>query len=124
MIDWLKDCLHGDSDEENTYYALDKCRTFNMIELAGPSNGWLIWSQDETFSLWIRFAVFASGGSDLDDSNVRMNCIFHGEGPSGNLRECRHTWWGENSEGYVFYPDGDIICAAFKVLAQWFDNMT
>ena len=25
-------------------------------------------------------------------------------------------------EGYIFYPDGRLISAAFKVLSEWFDD--
>lgn len=48
--------------------------------------------------------------------------VFHGGGPSGSLRELRHTYWGEpNNSGYIFYPNGALICAAFQHLKRWFD---
>ncbi len=45
--------------------------------------------------------------------------LFHGDGPSGSLRELRHTTWGES--GYIYYPNGLLISDAFKHLARWFD---
>lgn len=48
--------------------------------------------------------------------------VFHGNGPSGALRELRHTYWGDpNNAGYIFYPHGKLIADAFAKLDRWFD---
>lgn len=117
MIQWLKDCKGDDFSEESEFYSLDKMRgSFKVVPLRG--SGWLIVDDK---AMWIKFAVMEFERSETDDSNVQLDCIFHGEGPVGNLRECRHTYWGEN--GYLFYPDGRIIADAFKSLSQYFDEM-
>lgn len=76
---------------------------------------------------WICFAVLADvGGYSAEDGSIitEGSCIFYGEGPSGNLRECRHTYWGEeDNHGYIFYLDGRLITAAFRRLSEFFDEM-
>lgn len=47
--------------------------------------------------------------------------LFHGEGPSGTLRELRHTHWGHADDGYLHEPNGALIAAAFEALKRWFD---
>jgi hypothetical protein len=77
--------------------------------------------------LWVKFAVLEYIGGFIDNDGETLTegkCIFYGEGPSGNLRECRHTYWGEDdSGGYIFYPHGQLIIAAFKRLSEFFDDM-
>jgi len=72
----------------------------------------------------VSFAVFRfhSGPSTRNGVIVdgeKMSVVFHGSGPSGALRELRHTYWGEN--GYIFYPHGALIASAFAALKEWFD---
>lgn len=76
--------------------------------------------------LWHKFAVLSYVGGFIVDGGVELTegaCVFNGEGPSGNLRECRHTFWGQEDDGYIFYPDGRLITAAFACLSEFYDNM-
>lgn len=86
------------------------------------TNAWLLVKTD---GIHVKFGVFTFhdgpatvGGRVVDPE--RHLLLFHGEGPSGALRECRHTWWGEN--GYVHYPHFATIEAAFRELRRWFDG--
>lgn len=103
-------------------YPLDKFKeSFEVIELK-KDNAWLILKKED---FWFHFACVQFFMSDGDDTNVMVSVIFHGDGPSDVLRECRHTYWGDPSNsGYIFYPDGRIISAAFKELSKYFDEMT
>lgn len=74
--------------------------------------------------LHVSFVVFrfhcgpaTKNGVEVAGEKVQM--VFRGSGPSGSLRELRHTHWGE--DGYIFYPDAKLIAAAFDRLAEWFD---
>lgn len=67
----------------------------------------------------VSFVVFEFHSSDADGKNKRLARVFHGSGPSGSLRELRHTHWGD--DGYVFYPSAKTIAEAFAHLAKWFD---
>jgi hypothetical protein len=92
-------------------------------------NGVLLVRLPEEGGITVEFAVLGwSGGPSTD---VRTNevvapstyeMVFHGSGPSGGLRELRHTWWGAPDDGgYLFYPDFTLLEAAFKALRKWFD---
>lgn len=112
-VSWLK--AHEERDD--TVYLLSEMKKdFEVIDFGNDGYLVLNWST----SLWLQFAVlrFHTG---YDEERIFLSVIFHGEGAVGNLRECRHTWWGE--EGYIFYPDGDIITSAFKHLSKYFDGM-
>lgn len=116
MVDWLGDA--GGSDIDSTY-SLGKIKAqFDVRELT--RDGWLALHWDEE-RIWLKFAVLEFHTSDVNNENILVSCLFHGEGPTGSLRECRHTWWGE--DGYLFYPDGAIISAALKALSEHFDQM-
>lgn len=114
--DWL-----GPSNKNH----LDECtfsvdtlkKEFEVIEME-PENSWLVlfWDNEK---LWLKFAVLDFCSSDGDSSNVQATILFYGDGPSGNLRECRHTYWGEN--GYVFYPNRKTINLALEHLSKHFD---
>ena len=76
---------------------------------------------------WTEVALFewAGGPATKDGVEVEPSTftrVFHGGGPARILRELRHTYWGEpNNAGYIFYPNGKLICAAFEALKEWFD---
>jgi hypothetical protein len=72
----------------------------------------------------VDFAVFGfSYGPTIQDGvsvgGVKLYLVLHGDGPAGELRELRHTYWGD--EGYLFYPDVRVIVAAMAALKEWFD---
>jgi hypothetical protein len=116
MIDWLNSDHRGMSD--NIVYLLsevnDKCQ---IIEL--DNEGYLALVYDEESEFKLTFAVFTSNSSD--DKDTYLTVQFHGYGFTGGLRECRHTYWGE--DGYLFYPNGRVIRLAFKELSKYFDEM-
>jgi hypothetical protein len=78
----------------------------------------LNWDED-VFNL--DFAALSFIQSNFDGSNIMAECLFFGSGPTGGLRECRHTYWGE--DGYIFYPDGVVIAAALKELSEFYDDL-
>lgn len=117
-IDWME---WETTENGDVVYPLDKARAKYVVREIVP-DCWLVLDHLPTDdNIWLHFAVLDFNRSDGDGKNVLADCIFHGEGPVGNLRECRHTYWGEN--GYVFYPNGKRIAAAFKALAEFYDDM-
>jgi hypothetical protein len=75
--------------------------------------------------LYVDFIVFRchSGAATKDGVEVdgpKMQIVFRGEGPSGSLRELRHTWWGDD-ESYLPSIRPDEIIPAFEALKEWFD---
>ena len=69
----------------------------------------------------VEFEVFEFLHGPSTDGSIGAfyDVVFHGEGFAGALRECRHTWWGD--EGYVFYPSPELLASAFAALTEWFD---
>jgi len=76
----------------------------------------------------VEFAVFEwQGGPATDVSGAQVEAarfrrVFEGSGPSGALRELRHTTWGEDdAPGYLNSPSAKVIAEAFAQLRRWFD---
>lgn len=69
----------------------------------------------------VSFVVLDWAGAEgvTEGAPVVRQLVFRGCGPSGELRELRHTWWGE--DGYVHLPQGALIADAFAKLERWFD---
>lgn len=117
---WLRPRASEVNDHDMVYSLAEAKRNFTVIPLL--SSGYLVVHEEE--ELIVRFAVFYFSYSVCgQDESTMLNLIFHGEGPSGSLRECRHTYWGAEGEGYLFYPDGRVIAAAFKELSKYFNEM-
>lgn len=119
---------HPDHDKDGREYDLESIRAAASRCLDLPGEGILAVHLDAD-ELHVSFAVFrwSSGPSTRDGVEVdgrKMELLFCGDGPSGNLRELRHTYWGDGSEGregYLFDPPASLIVAAFAALREWFD---
>jgi len=104
------------NDEE--VYSLDKMKELSTEHVELPSNGHLFYYR-EADGLHLNFFVGGFHTSDVDNKNVVIDKIWTGCGPTGNLRELRHSFFGEN--GYIFYVNLDILEAASKDLRRYFD---
>jgi hypothetical protein len=79
---------------------------------------WVCW-HDEPPSPWAAFVFLASHSAEDVEGPYYATVLMVGEGILGNLRECRHTYWGD--EGYLFYPSAGQIRAMLDYLeAQGF----
>lgn len=111
MLDWIKKGHEG--------YLLDDAKArYDVMELDGEGYLVLNWDAEK---LWLNFAVLTFRCSASDGSDTELDVQFYGEGPSGALKECRHTYWGE--EGYLFYPNGKAITAGLKELSKYYDDL-
>lgn len=104
------------SDQGDDVYSLNFLK--NNYEVHELDEGYLVleW-HDPNSKSWLKFAAldfYCSNGSDIN-----LSLVFYGEGPSGDLRECRHTYWGE--DGYLFYPNKKVISSALTALSEFFD---
>ena len=112
----------GEHIGDATVYSLDGLRRDFDVRDLGP--GWLVLNHEKSGGNWLRFAVCEFRQSATDGSRTLVSVVFYGEGPGGKddpLRECRHTYWGE--DGYLFYPNGVVIAAALQALSEFFDEM-
>jgi hypothetical protein len=117
MIGWIPNSTTNENGE-SIYSLIELYAKFEAVRLC--QDGWMFLNWDEK-RFWLKFAVLQFYSSDADGNSVQLECVFHGEGPTGGLRECRHTWWGEG--GYIFYPKGKIITSAISELAKHFDDL-
>lgn len=116
MIEWMIGKA-SEIDEDEVIYSGDDIK-FEKIPLARGGLLVLNWNED---GLNLQFAVLRFYQSDLYGKNVLYQCLFHGCGPVGNLRECRHTYWGDG--GYIFYLSGELIMDSFKKLSRYYDDL-
>jgi hypothetical protein len=100
-------------------YLLSEIRSkSDLLELC--ADGYLaVLPNVEKDSCLVVFGVFTHVYTD--DTGEYVSTQFHGYGFSGALRECRHTYWGQ--DGYLFYSNGKVISLAFKELSKYFDEM-
>lgn len=73
----------------------------------------------------LEFALAEFSSSDLEEKDVTISFIFHGYGYTGNLKECRHIWWGENTrspDGYCYYLDRSLVRKAMDELDKYFND--
>ncbi len=68
----------------------------------------------------VAFAAFEWVAEDDDGGYASL--MFRGDGTGGNLRELRHTYWGPERDGYVFYMHLAKTIAALGVLKTYFDD--
>jgi len=84
---------------------------------------WVVhnYTPDENGYCWMSFAFleFSSWTYGTPKDTAELSMLMHGEGPAGFLRECRHTYWGE--DGYIFYPNKKHIDAAMQWLSKYYD---
>lgn len=99
-------------DGDIMYYHLDTLRSeFETVELI-PDRLWAI--KEDTGFLNICFLEWG-----MEDDDVFVTEVFRSCGPTGSLRECRHTNFPD--KGYVFYMNKDYMVAALDYLSKYFD---
>jgi hypothetical protein len=119
------DRLTAERDEtgsDSTVYDLAQIRATSPRCIDLEVGDGLLAVDDRELSVSFAVFQFACGSATqngVEVSGAKMSLVFHGEGPSGALRELRHTYWGE--DGYIFYPNGELISKAFVALREWFD---
>ena len=67
---------------------------------------------------WLKWCFLEWSGGDTS-GNDSFKPFMYGEGPSGALRECRHSYIGD--DGYVFYLNKKNFIAALDWLSQHYD---
>lgn len=108
---------HKNDDDTFTEQCIRE-KADRVVELDGGCGGIVALRIGE---LHVSFVVLQWHSSD-DKGVSHFERLFHGSGPSGYLRELRHTFWGEpDNGGYIFYPSAKLIADAFRVLGEWFD---
>lgn len=76
---------------------------------------------DESSFVKVSFFEFESCLAG-DGSEMKVVHLLTTEGPSEALREARHSWWGDEGNGYCYYMDFANVRAALLVLEEFFDG--
>lgn len=132
FIDRLEDIFKDEGIAcGDPFYLLDeiKAKAIKLIEIDG--NHWLAldtthpWDEKDPQNLHdcsLDFALFSFGMSEVDGKNTRVHLVFEGSGPTANLKEFRHTYWGPTREGYVFYLPIKATIKALEILSEYFED--
>lgn len=80
------------------------------------------WALLRRSEIWIEVSFVEFASSKTDGSNTMVSHVFSSSGPEGSLRECRHSYFGPEAQGYVFYMDFGQMRAALKYMEQFFDG--
>ncbi len=74
-----------------------------------PKSHWLVTHfPDDTH---VNYALLGFVQSDMDGNDTLVHRVFEGVGTGGSLREMRHTYFGPDLQGYVFYLPIDAVIA-------------
>lgn len=116
-----KSCGNDDTGCGDALYIVADQNATERISLG--NDAWLLVHVED--GVVVTFAVFefcmgSATRNGVEVEPMKHTILFHGSGPSGSLRECRHIWWGEN--GYTYYADFALIEAALRELRRWFDG--
>lgn len=111
----------GQDNCNDLLYKLDTLKENFQYEELIPESLWVMHNNnpDKDGYCSLDFAFFDFNSSDGDGSNVELNMIMYGWGPTGTLKECRHTYWGK--DGYIFYPNKKKIEIILNWLSVYFD---
>jgi hypothetical protein len=104
---WLLDSLRA---------AFDECHELRESRL------WALVKRSTIARLWVDIAFVEFEMSNLDGSEMVVHHLLSVSGPSEGLREARHSNWGSEGNGYVFYMSFANVRAALEFLEQYFDG--
>lgn len=105
------------NDNDEDAYLLDELKkSFEFKEFG--RNLVIFHNEDD----WISFAFFKWQQAECTDVkdvyiNAQGELYWYGCGPSGNLRELRHSFFSE----YIFYLDTNFLIECSNWLKQYFD---
>lgn len=112
----------GYSCGDPIYQLLDVAKhCTELVELI-PKRAWLAINKPD--ELHVEYALLEFAMSNSDGTEIGVKVVFFGSGPSGSLREMRHTYFTNDVRdvnGYLFYAPVKAITAAFQYLTKYFD---
>lgn len=109
----------------NPVYSLDDLRVaWEHCEELIPGALWALRSSHDGTWLDVAFVEYEhqwSGDPEVFVTHM-MSCDGPGSETEHSLRECRHTYFGDMLQGYVYYMRFAHIEAALKYLRRFFDE--
>ena len=68
----------------------------------------------------IDYAIMTSNGRDSE--NEHLECMWAGSGLGGNMQELRHSYFGNQQKGYIYYINLASMEAACAFLRRYFED--
>lgn len=111
-MNWIKLAKPSTLNPEKQAYYLSDLMKVGQLQQLGEHLWAIVVSSPEDWKEWAIFEWQCS-----DENLVETTMLVSGCGPTGYLKECRHTYWGEN--GYIFYPNAEHL----KLALNWLETM-
>lgn len=96
-------------------YLLSQLKKDATVEELIPEYLWVAYSVREGLFMEFAFYEFRSEQWNKPET-IEVARLMQGEGPVDNLKECRHTYWGDG--GYISYPNA----SHFRAVLDWLDK--
>ena len=101
-------------DIEKEYY-LQEIKKYYKIEELLEDRLWVASTMEMEIHQTLIFLKF----NYSDDDGINVTTLFSIEGPIGNLKEGRHTYFPEN--GYIFYMNYEEMCISLNHCKKYFE---
>lgn len=110
--------LHNECDDPDPYYHRKELHRAGIEEhVLIPERCYAyVRCSDAT----IDYAIMVSIGSD--DQDEHLECMWAGDGTGGSLQELRHSYFGNQQEGYIYYVNLASMEAACAFLRRYFED--
>lgn len=119
---WSAITAHKNSCDEPIFILGKIKEKFTVEELISESL-WVAhdYAKNEKGYCWMNFGFFEFKSIEMGKNYNHAECdmLMYGSGPVGALKECRHTYWGDN--GYIFYPNKQNIIKALEWLEKFYE---
>lgn len=108
-----------DSKTTTLAYYVDDVRKIPGVVVTEPYPGAFLAVRVSACGTFVDFAGLEWQGED--DLGAEARILFQGNGTGGGLREMRHTNFGPDRDGYVFYLPINKTIALLGALREFFD---
>lgn len=106
------------TDDSDWVYHLSDIQALSDVQVIDVGNDCYLAVRE---GLSVDFALFREESVD-ENHVVTVQLVFCGYGTGGDLREMRHTFWGHDREGYVFYMPIQGVINALEQLKKYFSD--
>lgn len=127
ITDNVESCKLSISDDKGYFLKDLKKHATKIFEL--DSSCWLTLYSNTSLLKdgWVYYSMFEQVEADTEvvagvlvEKDIKVEELFHGDGPTGSLKELRHTYFA--NEGYIFYLPMEATIKALTILQEYFND--